>query len=302
MDSAAVKLPGPDYPAPAKLNLFLHVVGRRKDGYHLLQTILTLIDYGDRLRFRKRNDGIIGRVNDLPGVAPESDLAVRAAKMLQQETGIGFGADVELEKRIPIGGGLGGGSSDAATTLMVLNHLWETGLTRAELQAIGLNLGADVPFFIFGQSAFAEGVGEKLQPIDLPQLWYLVLTPPVTVSTAQVFSHPNLTTDTNPLKISDFSAAELLPLLKRQKNDLEPVVGATFPEVASYVKALSHVSQDSFFAAGEKNARMTGSGACVFAAFENETAALEAKRRLPDTLQGFIAEGLNHHPLFALSR
>lgn len=297
-----MKLPGPDYPAPAKLNLFLHVVGCREDGYHLLQTILTLIDFGDRLRFRKRNDGIIGRVNDLPGVAPESDLAVRAAKMLQQETGIRFGADVELEKRIPIGGGLGGGSSDAATTLMVLNHLWKTGLTRAELQAIGLNLGADVPFFIFGQSAFAEGVGEKLQPIDLPQLWYLVLTPPVAVTTAQVFSHPNLTINTNPLKISDFSAAKLLPLLMHLKNDLEPVVGATFHEVASYLDGLSHVSQDSIFAAGDRNARMTGSGACVFAAFENETAALKAKRRLPDTLQGFIAEGLNHHPLFALSR
>jgi 4-diphosphocytidyl-2-C-methyl-D-erythritol kinase len=302
MDGAAVKLPGPDYPAPAKLNLFLHVVGRREDGYHLLQSILTFIDYGDRLRFRKRNDGIIGRVNDLAGVAPGSDLALRAAKILQQETGIHFGADIELEKRIPIGGGLGGGSSDAATTLIVLNHLWETGLTRAELQAIGLRLGADVPFFIFGQSAFAEGVGEKLHPIDLPQLWYLVLTPPVTVVTAQVFSHPNLTTDTNPLKISDFSAVELLPLLKYQKNDLEPVVGATFPEVASYLNALSVVSQDSIFAAGERNARMTGSGACVFAAFENETAALMAKRRLPDTLLGFIAEGLNRHPLFTLSR
>jgi 4-diphosphocytidyl-2-C-methyl-D-erythritol kinase len=302
MDSAAVKLPGPDYPAPAKLNLFLHVVGCREDRYHLLQTILTLIDYGDRLRFRKRNDGIIGRVNDLPGVAPENDLAVRAAKLLQQETGIRFGADVELKKRIPIGGGLGGGSSDAATTLIVLNHLWGTGLTRAELQAIALNLGADVPFFVFGQSAFAEGVGEKLQPIHLPQLWYLVLTPPVTVATAQVFSHPNLTTDTNPLKISDFSAGALLPMLKRLKNDLEPVVGAAFPEVVYYLNALSHVSQDSFFAVGEGNARMTGSGACVFAAFENETAALKAKRRLPDTLEGFIAEGLNRHPLFALSR
>ena len=297
-----MKLPGPDYPAPAKLNLFLHVVGRRADGYHLLQTILTLIDYGDRLRFRKRNDGIIERVSDLPGVAPESDLAMRAARMLQQETGSRFGADVELEKRIPIAGGLGGGSSDAATTLIVLNDLWRTGLTRAELQAIGLNLGADVPFFIFGQSAFAEGVGEKLQPIDLPRLWYLVLTPPVTVATAQVFSHPNLTTDTNPLKISHFSAAALLPLLKHLKNDLEPVVAATFPEVAFYLNALRHVSKDSFFAAGKRDARMTGSGACVFAAFENETAALEAKRRLPDTLQGFIAEGLNHHPLFALSR
>ena len=302
MGGAAVKLPGPDYPAPAKLNLFLHVVGRRNDGYHLLQTILTLIDFGDRLRFRKRNDGIIGRVNDIPGVAPESDLAVRAAKMLQQETGIRFGADVELEKHIPIGGGLGGGSSDAATTLMVLNHLWEIGLTRSELQAIGMNLGADVPFFIFGQSAFAEGVGEKLQPIDLPQLWYLVLTPPVTVVTAQIFGHPNLTINTNPLKMSDFSAVELLPLVMRQKNDLEPVVGAIFPEVASYLSALSDVSQDSLFADRKGNARMTGSGACVFAAFEDETAALEAKSRLPDTLKGFIAEGLNHHPLFALSR
>jgi 4-diphosphocytidyl-2-C-methyl-D-erythritol kinase len=302
MDSAAVKLPGPDYPAPAKLNLFLHVVGRRKDGYHLLQTIITLIDFGDRLRFRARSDGIVGRVNDVPGVAPEADLVVRAAKLLQQETGTHFGADIELEKRIPIGGGLGGGSSDAATALIALNHLWGTGLARAELQTIGLALGADVPFFVSGRNAFVEGVGEKLYAIDLPPLWYLVLTPPLIVPTAQVFGHPNLTTGTIPLKISDFSAAALLPLLRRLRNDLEPVAGAAFPEVASYLKALSRVSRDSLFADGESGARMTGSGACVFAAFEDEAAALEAKRRLPDTLQGFIAEGLNRHPLFALSR
>ena len=167
-------LPGPDYPAPAKLNLFLHVIGRRADGYHLLQSAFTLIDYSDRLRFRLREDGIIGRINDLLGVAAENDLTLRAATALRRATGARLGCDIELDKRIPMGGGLGGGSSDAATTLLVLNDLWKTGLTRSELQTLALQLGADVPFFIFGRNALAEGVGEVLQALDCQNLftWY----------------------------------------------------------------------------------------------------------------------------------
>ena len=295
-------LPGPDYPAPAKLNLFLHVIGRRADGYHLLQSVFTLIDFSDRLRFRIREDGIIGRIKSLPDVAAENDLTLRAATVLRRATGTPLGCDIELDKRIPMGGGLGGGSSDAATTLLVLNTLWKTGLARSELQSLGLQLGADVPFFIFGRNALAEGVGEVLQEIDLPPLFYLVLTPSVGVPTEQIFTHPNLTRDTNPLRMADFSGAALLPFLARLKNDLEPVVAASFPEVAASLKALHEVSSDSFFAHGGKGSRMTGSGGCVFAPFESENAALEAQRSLPDTIRGFIAKGLNQHPLFALSR
>ncbi len=295
-------LPGADYPAPAKLNLFLHVVGRRADGYHLLQSAFTLIDYSDRLRFRVRADGVIARISGLPGVSAENDLTLRAASALRLATGTRLGCDIELDKRIPMGGGLGGGSSDAATTLLVLNDLWKTGLTRRELQTLALPLGADVPFFIFGRNALAEGVGEVLQAIDLPQLVYLVLTPSVGVPTAQIFKHPNLTRDTNPLRMADFSASALLPLLARLKNDLEPVVAASFAQVAEYLEALNAVSQESFFARGGKSSRMTGSGGCVFAPFESEQAAQEAQRRLPDTIRGFIAKGLNQHPLLALSR
>ena len=167
---------------------------------------------------------------------------------------------------------------------------------------MGGTLGADIPFFICGQTALAEGVGDRLQAIDIPDLWYIVLTPPVGVPTAHIFNHPNLTRDTIPLKMADFSAAEVLLLLARSKNDLEPVVEAAFPEVATFLDALNAVSHDSIFAIGGKNARMTGSGACVFAPFESESMALEAKRRLPDTLQGFVAKGLGKHPLFALSQ
>ena len=299
-----MRLPGPDYAAPAKLNLFLRVVGRRADGYHLLQTAFIFLDYGDRLRFGVRSDGIIRRINELAGVAPEDDLAVRAARLLQRATGCSLGADIAVEKRLPLGGGLGGGSSDAATTLLALNQLWQTGLTRIELSKLAIQLGADVPVFIFGQSAFAEGVGDDLRAIDFPEFWYLVLTPPVAVSTKAIFSHANLTRDSIPLKIADFSAARTawLPQVARTANDLEPVVVAEYPQVAASLSALRAVSRDSFFALQGRNARMTGSGACVFAAFASENEALEAKRRLPDTAPGFVARGLQRHPLFALSR
>ena len=199
-------LAGPDYPAPAKLNLFLHVVGRRADGYHLLQSAFVLVDRADRLRFALRDDGRIRRVNDVPGVAPDEDLAVRAARALQEASGVRRGADIEVEKHIPMGAGLGGGSSDAATTLRVLNRLWSAGLDEASLAALGLRLGADVPFFLFGRAAWVEGVGERLQPLDWPPLWYAVLVPPAAVPTKEVFAAPELTRNTEPLKMEDFSA------------------------------------------------------------------------------------------------
>ena len=194
-----MQLPGPDYPAPAKLNLFLHVVGRREDGYHLLQSVFTLIDLSDQMRLRVRTDGIIRRVNDVPGVPAEQDLAVRAALMLREASGTGLGADIELDKRIPIGGGLGGGSSDAATVLMALDRLWGTGFGPEALAELAPGLGADVPFFLFGGSAWAEGIGDRLRPIDIPLRWYVVLAPAIHVPTQAIFSAPELTRNTEPL-------------------------------------------------------------------------------------------------------
>lgn len=279
-------LPGPDYPAPAKLNLFLHVVGRRPDGYHLLQTAFRFVDFADRLRYQVRSDGLIARINRLPDVPEAEDLCVRAARALAQASGSTLGADIEIDKRIPLGGGLGGGSSDAATTLLVLNKLWETGLSRAALQRIALTLGADVPVFIFGQSSFAEGVGEILQPIVLPAAWYLILTPPIGVSTAEIFAAAELTRNTKPIKLAAFSAGiELL-------NDLQPVVEKRYSEVARYLDWLRQFG----------DARMTGSGACVFCAFTSEQAAQEVIQALPSGMKGFIAAGLDRHPLRELAQ
>ncbi|MGE3679207.1 MAG: 4-(cytidine 5'-diphospho)-2-C-methyl-D-erythritol kinase, partial [Burkholderiales bacterium] len=205
------------FPAPAKLNLFLHVLGRRADGMHLLQTVFRLIGYEDRVGVAVRSDGTIGRETALPGVAPESDLCVRAARLLKSATGCALGATLALDKRIPMGGGLGGGSSDAATVLMVLNRLWGTALADAELGRLGLQLGADVPVFLFGRNALGEGVGERLSALALPPAWYLVLVPQVAVSTREIFSDSALTRDTEPLKMSAF-------LPGQGRNDLEPVV------------------------------------------------------------------------------
>lgn len=267
--------------APAKLNLFLHVVGRREDGYHLLQTVFRFIDYGDRLSFVRRKDGAVIQRSPLPGVDAESDLCVRAARLLQRETGCRLGVEITLEKNLPMGGGLGGGSSDAATTLLALNRLWHLGLNRAQLQELALELGADVPVFVFGQSAFAEGVGEQLQSMVLPPAWYVVLTPPVHVSTPEVFASPELTRDTIPVKIAPFSSGQ-------GHNDLEPVVCRKYPVVAEYLGWLKRYG----------DARMTGSGACVFAAFGSEQEAVQVfAERLPH-MQGFVACGLDRHPLF----
>jgi 4-diphosphocytidyl-2-C-methyl-D-erythritol kinase len=268
------------YPAPAKLNLFLHVTGRRADGYHLLQTVFRFIDYGDTLRFTLRGDGQIHLTAPLPGVLMENDLCFRAARLLQATTGTTQGVEIALEKRLPLGGGLGGGSSDAATTLIVLNRLWDTNLSRAELMALGLTLGADVPVFLFGDNAWAEGVGEQLTPITLQPAWYVVLVPPISVATAEVFSAPELTRNTLPVTIPAFSAGQI-------HNDLEPVVTGRYPSVARHLDWLKQYSA----------AHMTGSGACVFAAFTTEPAAREVWANKPAWIEGFVARGLDHHPL-----
>ena len=272
------------FPAPAKLNLFLHVTGRRPDGYHLLQSVFRFIDYGDTVWLGVRQDGQIHRLQDIPGVSAEQDLTVRAAKLLQMERGCPLGADIRLEKRLPMGGGLGGGSSDAATVLLALNHLWGLGLPRQGLQELALQLGADVPVFVFGQAAFAEGVGEKLAPISLPPAWYVVLTPPVAVATAGVFAAPELTRNTAPIKIADFISGA-------GRNDLQPVVVRKYPEVARHLDWLGRFG----------DARMTGSGACVFLAVENEAGARAILQELPRDMQGFVARGLDRHPLYGLA-
>lgn len=269
------------YPAPAKLNLFLHVVGRRPDGYHLLQSVFRLIDRADTVHLELRDDGRVMRAGTLPGVTEEQDLTVRAARLLQAHAPAGAGVRIRLDKVLPMGGGLGGGSSDAATVLLALNRLWQVNLPRDALQALALELGADVPVFVFGQTAFAEGVGEILRPIEVPPAWYVVLTPPVQVPTAAIFAVPELTRDTPALKIAPFSAGA-------GRNDLQPVVVRRYPEVARHLEWLGRFGE----------ARMTGSGACVFASFETEDAARNVLRQLPGTMRGFVAQGLDRHPLF----
>ena len=269
-----------EYPAPAKLNLFLHVVGRRADGYHLLQTAFRFVDRGDSLYFAPRDDVEIVLVNPLPGVPAESDLTVRAARLLQTETGCRQGVEIRIEKRLPMGGGLGGGSSDAATVLLALNHLWQLGLSRRRLEEIGLALGADVPVFIFGQNAFAEGVGEALQPLDLPPAWYVVLETPVQVPTAAIFGVPELRRDTPAMHAADWKPGI-------GGNDLQPVAVSRFPLVAEYLAWLS----------AHGDARMTGSGACVFAGFSSREAAEDVLRKMPAGMCGWVAAGLAQHPL-----
>jgi 4-diphosphocytidyl-2-C-methyl-D-erythritol kinase len=272
------------YPAPAKLNLFLHVVGRRADGYHLLQTLFRFVDHGDRLRFAPRADGVVSLRQPLPGVPPDSDLTVRAARLLQAETGCRAGVEISVEKHLPMGGGLGGGSSDAATVLLALNHLWNLGLSRQRLQKIGLALGADVPVFVFGRNAFAEGIGESLQAVDLPPVWYVVLEPPVQVPTAAIFSAPDLPRDTPPIH-----AGEWRPGFGG--NDLAPVVAARFPVVAEHLGWLGEFGE----------ARMSGSGACVFAEFATRRQAETVLAQLPKGLRGWVAGGLDSHPLCDLA-
>ena len=268
------------YPAPAKLNLTLRVTGRRADGYHLLQTVFQFIDYSDTLRFAVREDGAVVRGDAVPGVPETEDLTLRAARLLQQAGAVRLGATVTLEKRLPVGGGLGGGSSDAATTLIALNRLWRLDWPRARLQELALSLGADVPVFVFGESALGEGIGDKLTALKLPPAWYLVLLPPASVKTERVFQDPDLIRDSIPTKIPPFSAASA-------GNDLEPVVCRLYPEVARHLAWLRQFGA----------ARMTGSGACVFAEFGTEAAARVVMDKLPATMRGVVARGLPHHPL-----
>jgi 4-diphosphocytidyl-2-C-methyl-D-erythritol kinase len=271
------------YPAPAKLNLMLRVTGRRADGYHLLQTVFRCIDYGDTLRFAVREDGAITRANEVAGVPEADDLTLRAARLLQRAASTRLGADIALEKRLPLGGGLGGGSSDAATTLIVLNRLWGLDLPRPRLQELALELGADVPVFVFGESALGEGIGEKLIPLALPPAWYLVLFPPVSVATARIFQDSDLKRDSNPIRIPPFSDVA-------RGNDLEPVVCRHYPEVARHLAWLKQFGA----------ALMTGSGACVFAEFSTEAEARSVLRQLPMTMRGVVARGLDRHPLWSL--
>ena len=285
-----MSLPGLDYPAPAKLNLFLHVVGRRPDGYHLLQSVFTLLDYGDNIRVRVRDDATVRRVNELPGIPEGDDLTVRAAQMLREASGTSRGADIEVEKRIPLGGGLGGGSSDAATVLLALDRLWGTGFGPDALAELGASLGADIPFFIRGSTAWAEGVGEKLHPIAIPRRWYVVLAPPVSVPTQEIFAAPELTRNTEPLKMEDFSARPQevgrIGALARFHNDLEPVVTARYPVVREHLEWLRQ----------HGDARMTGSGSCVFADFDSREQAQKVLD-LAAPMKGFVAQGMATHPL-----
>ena len=271
------------YSAPAKLNLFLHVVGRRSDGYHLLQTVFRFLDFSDQVSLTIRDDNKIQLNTPILGVPAEKNLCVQAARLLQKESGTSLGVEISLEKLIPMGGWLGGGSSDAATTLLALNRLWDLNWSREELMGLGLNLGADVPVFIFGENAFAEGIGEKLKPIKLLPAWYLVLTPPVHVSTADIFASKELTRNTIPVKIPPFSVG-------LGHNDLESVVCLAYPQVARHLEWLRQLNRTTMVA-------MTGSGACVFAEFITESAARMALASVPLGMSGFVVQGLDRHPM-----
>ena len=269
-------------PAPAKLNLFLHITGRRADGYHTLQTLFQLLDYGDTLQFVESD--ALTLTPDLPGVASADNLIIRAARLLQQHTGCTRGATITLEKRLPMGGGIGGGSSNAATTLLALNRLWGLRLALDELAALGLQLGADVPVFVRGTTAWAEGIGEQLQAVAMPSRNYLILVPPCAISTARIFSDPALTRNSSPITIAAF-------LREGGRNDCEPVTKKLYPEVDLALTQLSRFAP----------AQMTGTGACVFASFAERSAAAtvlqQVLRQLPADFRGFVAAGVNRSPV-----
>ena len=268
------------WPAPAKLNLFLHITGRRPDGYHDLQTLFQLIDLCDDIGITVRDDGRIERVAGPADVPPETDLVVRAAQALKTATGTRLGASLRVRKRIPMGGGLGGGSSDAATTLIALNHLWGCDLTPGKLAELGLALGSDVPVFVYGSSAWAEGRGERLEPVELPERWYVVVHPRVHVVTAQIFQAPELTRNSPAITLRAFFQTG-------GRNDCESSVRARFPEVAEALDWLARFAP----------ARLTGTGACVFAAFDSASDAERVASRVPDRWTSFVARGLNTSPV-----
>ncbi|HZJ95262.1 MAG TPA: 4-(cytidine 5'-diphospho)-2-C-methyl-D-erythritol kinase [Thiopseudomonas sp.] len=263
-------------PAPAKLNLMLHIVGRRADGYHLLETLFQFLDYADTLHFNMRDDGQIILHTPIPGVAHDDNLIVRAARLLQAHTQSSQGADIWLDKKLPVGGGIGGGSSNAATTLVGLNHLWRTRLSLDTLAELGLTLGADVPVFVKGRAAFAQGVGEKLQPVDLPEPWYLVAVPPVSISTAKVFSDKGLTRDTLPTTIRSV-------LKQGGHNDCQAVVEKRYPEVRNALILLNKFV----------DARLTGTGSCLFGGFPNRQQAVKVANQISGQLPSFVAKGAN---------
>ena len=269
-----------DWPAPAKINLFLHITGRRADGYHLLQTVFRFLDVHDHLRFSPRADDNIVLATPLPGVPAEQNLVVRAAAALRAATGVRKGVTITIDKRLPIGGGLGGGSSDAATTLLALNRLWDAGLSSSVLQSIGLGLGADVPIFIYGHSAFAEGVGEQLTRVVIPPAWYLVLVPTVAVPTVVIFNDPALRRDTPAISPGDWRPGF-------GDNGLEAVACRLYPEVARHLQWLRQ----------RGHARMSGSGACCFAEFNDEASAHAILAQLPTGMNGFVTKGIDRHPL-----
>ncbi|MBA6099191.1 MULTISPECIES: 4-(cytidine 5'-diphospho)-2-C-methyl-D-erythritol kinase [Pseudomonas] len=263
-------------PAPAKLNLWLHIVGRRADGYHELETVFQFLDHGDELHFALRDDGVIQLHTPVEAVPHDSNLIVRAARKLQAQSGTPLGADIWLTKVLPMGGGIGGGSSDAATTLLALAHLWQLDWDEDRLAALGLSLGADVPVFVRGHAAFAQGVGEQLTPVDPEEPWYVVLVPQVSVSTAEIFSHPQLTRDSLPLKMR--------PVPKgNSRNDCQPVVEQNYPEVRNALNSLGKFTE----------ARLTGTGSCVFGAFPSKAEADKVLALLSATQTGFVAKGSN---------
>ena len=268
------------WPAPAKLNLFLHVVGRRPDGYHLLQTVFQFVDYCDQIDIAVRTDGQLVRHANYADIAADADLVMRAAAALKTETGCRLGAEITVHKHLPMGGGLGGGSSDAATTLVALNRLWGLNLAVTELAGIGLRLGADVPVFIHGQAAWAEGVGERLTPVTPEECWYLIIHPGIHVPTAEIFGAADLTRTTPAITIRDF-------LESGGHNDSEPVVRKRYPAVAEALDWL----------ACHGKARMTGTGSCIFAAFTDREQAARIHAMIPGKWRGYIARGLNQSPL-----
>jgi len=274
-------------PAPAKLNLFLHITGRRDDGYHLLETVFQLLDCGDTMQYRRRDDGVITLHPELAGVPFESNLVVRAARALQAETGCRLGVDIQLEKRIPMGGGLGGGSSNAATTLRALNQLWQLGLTVDTLATIGLRLGADVPVFVRAETAYATGIGEALTAVQMPSQWFAVFTPPVAVPTAEIFRHPALTRDTRPCTIRALADRGWF---EQTRNDCEPLVRTLYPAVNTLIERLQNLAPT----------RMTGTGSSVFALARDETHAQHLLDACADLAPGFVARGIPRSALYEL--
>lgn len=310
-----------DLPAPAKLNLFLHVTGRRDDGYHLLQTVFRFIDLQDTIHLTRRDDGQILRMTPIPGVPPEQDLMVRAARWLQAHSGSRWGVEIRIDKHIPMGGGLGGGSSNAATVLLGLNRLWALDLPREALAEGGRQLGADVPVFIMGHNAFAEGVGEQLQPIVLPERWYVVIQPDASVPTAEIFQAPELTRDTKPIKMAVFPGCKdflnldaLGSTVEREafRNDLESCAFGRYPVLALTASLVEQAigSLPVEQGAGKKQVRMSGSGACLFVEYNTREAALLASERIDATMLkcadklpalrlNTVSAGLSKHPLAA---